>query len=156
MCSRVMFTGVLLLSAYSSCLFARTASYDGRGYKIAVIDSGIMKDWNISRFRIDDQLCWSKKEKLTDDSMRSPLRDNQRPPASENGWFDYEIASTCKNGQVTDITAFTSGISITSADKDSHLKDFQLGFSPAFEIKIIIQNTPKHIRHIAVQTRSMH
>ena len=75
------------------------AEFDGTGFKIVIIDSGIIKTETELLSKVVDQLCWSLSDQLSDDSYQFNIEDDTRlPRPNVLQWFDYERASTCKNG----------------------------------------------------------
>lgn len=78
------------------------AQFTGSGFKVAVFDSGIMSDSTIGSSKIDAEYCWSAADQKTPDSVQASVLDDSIP--STDGWFDYEIASMCRNGVETNLT----------------------------------------------------
>ena len=82
------------------------AEFDGTGLKIVIIDSGVIKTETELLSKVVDQLCWSLSDQLSDDSYQFNIEDDTRlPRPNVLQWFDYERASTCKNGAMQDFTS---------------------------------------------------
>lgn len=96
---RCMLLGVVLLVSFGQSV----AQVNGTGFKIAIIDTGLIRGFHPTT-RVIDQMCVSRSDKLSEDSYSPQLPDNTAFPS--NGpvaWFDYERASTCRNGVTRDL-----------------------------------------------------
>jgi hypothetical protein len=71
---------------------------NGSGWKIAIIDTGLMDNHPNISSRINDQLCWSENDDKTSDSTNATT-----------GYVHYDIASTCPNGAKSNLTSSNSG-----------------------------------------------
>jgi len=71
--------------------FGVSAQVTGLGYKVAVLDSGIMTNTNISSARIAKQFCLSTQDVTTGNSTNAT-----------DGFVHYTKASTCRFGSTSD------------------------------------------------------
>lgn len=71
---------------------------DGRGQNIVIMDSGIRSD-TFGYSSVNEQYCWSKKDKKTTDSTNA-----------QDGFIHYEIASACSGGVATNLTSSSAAV----------------------------------------------
>ena len=72
MAYKAIFTVGLLALTFSQSVFSQ---YNGLGYKVAVFDSGVMTSAGFNPSIFDEQLCVSRADELTSDSVQGFIPD---------------------------------------------------------------------------------
>ena len=85
----LIFLSILSIVSSSSL----QAQFTGAGFKIAVIDTGIMNDAPINPLQLDRQFCFSADNNISDGSTNAT-----------DGYVHYDVASTCRFGSTSDFS----------------------------------------------------
>jgi len=84
---------IALVWAVLGCLLSGELMANGSGWKVALIDTGLMRNHPNISSRINEQLCWSRADKRTGDSTDA-----------QTGFVHFDIASTCPSGRTSEFS----------------------------------------------------